>query len=113
MSVGKMIVGNMIVGNVNQTRITIETAKTDLQKHSNNTLFEISLLRKKTNKEGPKFDEVWQYFTQEKELNSDMGNGRVVGIPFKVVKNPFVLNLFKNLNLAYIPPFQTTLSGKL
>ncbi|GBC16061.2 ribonuclease H-like domain-containing protein [Rhizophagus irregularis DAOM 181602=DAOM 197198] len=34
----------------------------------------------------------------------------MVGIPFKVVKNPFVLDLFKNLNLAYISSFQITLS---
>jgi hypothetical protein len=28
----------------------------------------------------------------------------MAGIPFEVVKNPFVLDLFKNLNPAYIPP---------
>ncbi|POG72416.1 ribonuclease H-like domain-containing protein [Rhizophagus irregularis DAOM 181602=DAOM 197198] len=37
----------------------------------------------------------------------------MAGIPFEVVENPFVLDLFKNLNPAYIPPSRTTLSGRL
>ncbi|RGB24174.1 hypothetical protein C1646_676567 [Rhizophagus diaphanus] len=49
-----------------------ETARTDLQKHSNNTLTETPLSQKKANKGDPKFDEIWQYFqyfTQGEELN--------------------------------------------
>ncbi|EXX68066.1 hypothetical protein RirG_108450 [Rhizophagus irregularis DAOM 197198w] len=166
-----------------------ETARTDLQKRSNDTLSKTPLSRKKANKGGPKFDEVWQYFTQGEELNpghykatcyhckKKWSRGRPValkahlaneclacpediskywrdklaentykqtkivnhfssdeplppeinnridcsllkawvmaGIPFEVVENPFVLDLFKNLNPAYIPPSRTTLSGRL
>ncbi|GBC23318.2 ribonuclease H-like domain-containing protein [Rhizophagus irregularis DAOM 181602=DAOM 197198] len=136
-----------------------ETARTDLQKRSNDTLSKTPLSRKKANKGGPKFDEVWQYFTQGEELNpghykatcyhckKEWSRGRPValkahlaneclacpediskywrdklaentawvmaGIPFEVVENPFVLDLFKNLNPAYIPPSRTTLSGRL
>ncbi|CAB5360709.1 unnamed protein product [Rhizophagus irregularis] len=186
-----------------------ETVRTDLQKRSNDTLSETPLSRKKANKGGPKFDEVWQYFTQGEELNpghykatcyhckEEWSRGRPValkahlaneclacpediskywrdkltentvnytrkmhfsqdqtqipkpqykqtkivnhfssdeplppeinnridcsllkawvmaGIPFEVVENPFVLDLFKNLNPAYIPPSRTTLSGRL
>jgi hypothetical protein len=46
-----------------------ETARTDLQKRSNDTLSETPLSQKKANKGGPKFDEIWQYFTQGEELN--------------------------------------------
>ena len=36
----------------------------------------------------------------------------MAGIPFEVIKNPFILDLFKNLNLAYVPPSRTTLSDR-
>ncbi|CAB4484208.1 unnamed protein product [Rhizophagus irregularis] len=36
----------------------------------------------------------------------------MAGIPFEVIENPFILDLFKNLNPAYIPPSRTTLSGR-
>ncbi|RGB38630.1 hypothetical protein C1646_755428 [Rhizophagus diaphanus] len=35
------------------------------------------------------------------------------GIPFEVIKNPFVVDLFKELNPAYILPFRITLSERL
>jgi len=36
----------------------------------------------------------------------------MAGIPFEVIGNPFILDLFKNLNPAYVPPSRTTLSGR-
>jgi len=35
------------------------------------------------------------------------------GIPFSVIENPFVIDLFMRLNPAYIPPSRTTLSGRI
>ncbi|RGB38197.1 hypothetical protein C1646_756029 [Rhizophagus diaphanus] len=37
----------------------------------------------------------------------------MVDIPFNVIETPFVLDLFKDLNPAYSPPSQTTLSDCL
>ena len=34
------------------------------------------------------------------------------GIPFKVIENPFIIDLFKELNPKYIPPSRTTLSER-
>jgi len=35
----------------------------------------------------------------------------MAGIPFEVIENPFIMDLFKDLNSGYIPPSQFTLSG--
>ncbi|GBB99039.1 hypothetical protein RclHR1_00340030 [Rhizophagus clarus] len=35
------------------------------------------------------------------------------GIPFEVVENPFVIDLFRELNPSYVPPSRTTLSERL
>jgi hypothetical protein len=35
------------------------------------------------------------------------------GIPFEIINNPFMRDLFKNLNPGYSPPSRTTLSGRL
>ena len=35
------------------------------------------------------------------------------GIPFEVIENPFVVDLFKELNPAYVPPSRTILSERL
>lgn len=37
----------------------------------------------------------------------------MAGIPFKVIENPFILDLFKILNPGYVPPCRNTLSGRL
>ncbi|CAB4494196.1 unnamed protein product [Rhizophagus irregularis] len=37
----------------------------------------------------------------------------MAGIPFNVIENPFVLDLFKDLNPGYSPPSRTTLSNHL
>ena len=37
----------------------------------------------------------------------------MAGIPFEVIENPFIMDLFKDLNSGYIPPSQFTLSGWL
>ena len=37
----------------------------------------------------------------------------MAGIPFKVIENPFIVDLFKDLNPGYIPPSRTTLSDRL
>lgn len=37
----------------------------------------------------------------------------MAGIPFEVIENPFVIDLFKDLNPAYIPPSRTILSDRL
>ncbi|POG62542.1 hypothetical protein GLOIN_2v1695336 [Rhizophagus irregularis DAOM 181602=DAOM 197198] len=37
----------------------------------------------------------------------------MAGIPFNVIENPFVLDLFKDLNPGYSPPSRTTLSDLL
>ena len=37
----------------------------------------------------------------------------MAGIPFEVIENPFIMDLFKDLNLRYIPSYQFTLSGQL
>jgi hypothetical protein len=37
----------------------------------------------------------------------------MAGIPFNVIENPFVLDLFKDLNPGYSPPSRTTLSDRL
>ncbi|CAJ0754641.1 21882_t:CDS:10 [Entrophospora sp. SA101] len=37
----------------------------------------------------------------------------IAGIPFEVIENPFVIDLFKELNPGYTPPSRTTLSGQL
>ena len=34
----------------------------------------------------------------------------MAGIPFKVIENPFIVDLFKDLNPGYVPPSRTTLS---
>ena len=34
------------------------------------------------------------------------------GIPFKVIENPFIIDLFKELNPGYIPLSRTTLSER-
>jgi hypothetical protein len=36
----------------------------------------------------------------------------MAGIPFNVIENPFVLDLFKDLRPGYSPPSRTTLSGR-
>ncbi|CAG8485394.1 15373_t:CDS:2 [Rhizophagus irregularis] len=46
-----------------------ETTRTNIQKRSNDTLSETPLPRKKANKGGPKFDEVWQYYIQGDDIN--------------------------------------------
>lgn len=35
------------------------------------------------------------------------------GIPFSVIENPFVIDLFMRLNPGYIPPSRATLSGRI
>jgi BED zinc finger. len=35
------------------------------------------------------------------------------GIPFSVIKNPFIIDLFMRLNPRYIPPSRSTLSGRI
>jgi len=37
----------------------------------------------------------------------------MAGIPFEVIENPFILDLFKDLNPGYTPPSRFTLSGRL
>jgi hypothetical protein len=37
----------------------------------------------------------------------------MAGIPFNMIENPFVIDLFKDLNPGYSPPSQTTLSNRL
>src|SRR6185369_1452105 len=37
----------------------------------------------------------------------------MAGIPFEVIENPFIIDLFKHLNPGYILPSRTTLSGQL
>ena len=37
----------------------------------------------------------------------------MTGIPFEVIENPFIMDLFKDLNPEYIPPSRFTLSGRL
>jgi len=37
----------------------------------------------------------------------------MAGIPFKVIENPFIVDLFKDLNPGYIPPSHITLSDRL
>ena len=37
----------------------------------------------------------------------------MAGIPFNVIENPFVLDLFKDLRPSYSPPSRTTLSNRL
>ncbi|GES96156.1 ribonuclease H-like domain-containing protein [Rhizophagus clarus] len=35
------------------------------------------------------------------------------GVPFSVIKNPFIIDLFMRLNSKYVPPSRTTLSGRI
>ena len=35
------------------------------------------------------------------------------GIPFSVIENPFIIDLFMRLNPKYVPPSRTTLSGRI
>ncbi|GBB92451.1 hypothetical protein RclHR1_20050001 [Rhizophagus clarus] len=35
------------------------------------------------------------------------------GVPFSVIKNPFIIDLFMRLNPKYVPPSRTTLSGRI
>ena len=37
----------------------------------------------------------------------------MAGIPFEVIDNPFIRDLFQELNPRYTPPSRTTLSGRL
>jgi hypothetical protein len=37
----------------------------------------------------------------------------IAGIPWEIIDNPFIRDLFKDLNPGYIPPSRTTLSGRL
>jgi hypothetical protein len=37
----------------------------------------------------------------------------MAGIPFNMIENPFVIDLFKDLNPGYSPPSQTTLPDRL
>jgi hypothetical protein len=37
----------------------------------------------------------------------------MAGIPFNVIENPFVIDLFKDLNPGYSLPLRTTLSDRL
>ena len=37
----------------------------------------------------------------------------MAGIPFEVIENPFIIDLFKHLNPGYVLPSRTTLSGRL
>lgn len=37
----------------------------------------------------------------------------MANIPFEVIENPYIKNLFKGLNPAYVLPSRTTLSGRL
>ncbi|PKY17905.1 hypothetical protein RhiirB3_430622, partial [Rhizophagus irregularis] len=57
-----------------------EITRTNIQKRSNDTLSETPLLRKKANKRGPKFDEVWQYYIQGDDINPGMVKGRPVAL---------------------------------
>ncbi len=37
----------------------------------------------------------------------------MAGIPFETIENPFIRDLFQELNPRYAPPLRTTLSGRL
>jgi hypothetical protein len=37
----------------------------------------------------------------------------MAGIPFKIIENPFIMDLFKDLNPEYVLPSRTTLSNRL
>ncbi len=37
----------------------------------------------------------------------------MAGIPFEIIENPFIHNLFQKLNPEYAPPSRITLSGRL
>ena len=37
----------------------------------------------------------------------------MAGLPFGIIKNPFVIDLFKELNPSYNLPSRTTLSGRI
>ncbi|RIA82704.1 hypothetical protein C1645_834962 [Glomus cerebriforme] len=62
---------------------------------------------RKRRRGGKSFDEVWAYpiFLLKTWVMDD--------IPFEVIENPFVVNLFKELNPAYVSTSRTTLSGRL
>jgi hypothetical protein len=65
---------------------------------------------------------ITQHFGSDKPLPFQM-NDRIdqsltkawimAGIPFEVIENPFILDLFKDLNPGYTPPSRFTLSGRL
>lgn len=70
----------------------------------------------------PKQVKITQHFGSDKPLPSQV-NDRIdqtllkawvmAGIPFEVIENPFIMDLFKDLNSGYIPPSRFTLSGRL
>jgi len=182
-----------------------ETGESSIQKRPIETPADTPFFRKKTNKGGPKFDEVWEYFIKGDEANighykatchycnREWARGKpaalkahlanecslcpenikiywrdklaenennytrrqplqnplktpltqakitqhfgsdaplppqvndcidrsllkawiMAGIPFKVIENPFVMDLFRTLNPGYVPPCRNTLSGRL
>jgi hypothetical protein len=189
---------------------TGEIGESSTQKRSNDTSAETPSSRKRFNKGGPRFDEVWEYFNQGEEVNpghykvschyckKEWNRGKpaflkahlaneclpcpeniskywserlaesktnytrksstqndiadvsiqpplrqikitqhfgsnkplppqvndridqsllkawvIAGIPFEVIENPFIMDLFKDLNPGYIPPSRFTLSGQL
>jgi hypothetical protein len=65
---------------------------------------------------------ITQHFGSDKPLPSQI-NDRIdqsllkawvmAGIPFEIIDNPFIMDLFKDLNPGYIPPSRFTLSGRL
>jgi len=70
----------------------------------------------------PKQAKITQHFGSGAPLPSQV-NDRIdrsllkawvmAGIPFKVIENPFIVDLLKDLNPGYVPPSRTTLSDRL
>ena len=77
---------------------------------------------KKTAQEPKKQRSITQHFGSDKPLppettrrldRSLLKAWVIAGIPWVVIDNPFIKNLFKDLNPGYVPPSRTTLSGRL
>ncbi|GET00860.1 ribonuclease H-like domain-containing protein [Rhizophagus clarus] len=89
-----------------QTNYTRNNKSLPLSQPPNSTQTQITNYYKSSDQSLPKF--VVDRF-DKKVLKAWI----MAGIPFNVIKNPFVIDLFKDLNPGYSPPSRTTLSDHL
>ena len=91
----------------------------DISKYWRNKLAENNITYTRTFRVQSNID---QHFRSSQPLPSQVSNRidrsllkawTMSGISFEVIENPFIVDLFKELNPAYIPPSRTTLSGRL